>query len=235
MWAQVWARLGASLRPGAAPAGRAALIAVAGALAAVVVGPFWRVLRVVVTLVHELGHAAVGLATGRRFAGFTVNPDMSGATTTSGATRGPGLVLTTMAGYPMPAIAGALITRAALTGCARAVLVGIALVVLLVLVRARSAYTALALLGSLAAAVALWWWADSELTCSVVLGLGVFLLLGAWRQLANVALHGDRSQDPGVLAAHTHIPAALWNLLLGLVLTALSWWVAGGLLPLLPF
>ena len=232
--AQIWERLGASLHPGPAPAEAAVLVAVVAALAAVLLGPAWRILRVVVTLVHELGHALVGLAAGRRFAGFTVNPDMSGATTTSGATSGPGLVLTTLAGYPMPGLVGVLIGQAALGGYARAVLAGIAVVLLLVLPRARSVHTVAALLGTLAADIALWWYADSALASATVLGLGVFLIAGAWRQLVNVALHGDRSQDPGVLAARTHLPATLWNLLFALVLVAASWWLGRVLVPRLP-
>ncbi|WP_197720581.1 M50 family metallopeptidase [Propionibacterium australiense] len=232
--AQIWERLGASLHPGPAPAEAAVLVAVVAALAAVLLGPAWRILRVVVTLVHELGHALVGLAAGRRLAGFTVNPDMSGATTTSGATSGPGLVLTTLAGYPMPAVVGVLIGQAALGGYARAVLTGIAVVLLLVLPRARSVHTVAALLGTLAADIALWWYADSTPASATVLGLGVFLVAGAWRQLVNVARHGDRTQDPGVLAARTHVPAAVWNLAFALVLAGASWWFGRSLLPFLP-
>lgn len=231
---RIWQQLGASLHAGPSPHATAAAVAVAAALATVLLGPAWRVLRVVVTLVHELGHALVGLAAGRRFAGFTVNPDMSGATTTSGATRGPGLVLTTLAGYPMPAVVGAAIVHAATGGYARGVLVGIAVVLLLVLVRARSAHTVTVLLGALAADLALWWFAGSAPVGAAVLGLGVFLLAGAWRQLVNVARHGDRSQDPGVLAARTHVPAAVWVLCLGAVLAAATWWAGCSLAPFLP-
>ena len=231
---RIWQQLGASLHAGPSPHATAAAVAVAAALATVLLGPAWRVLRVVVTLVHELGHALVGLAAGRRFAGFTVNPDMSGATTTSGATRGPGLVLTALAGYPMPAVVGAAIVHAATGGYARGVLVGIAVVLLLVLVRARSAHTVTVLLGALAADLALWWFAGSAPVGAAVLGLGVFLLAGAWRQLVNVARHGDRSQDPGVLAARTHVPAAVWVLCLGAVLAAATWWAGCSLAPFLP-
>src|SRR5699024_10453139 len=60
------------LAPAAAPdlTGAGALVVLA--LAAVLVGwwPAWRVLRLVVTLVHELGHAVVAVLSGRRFTGF---------------------------------------------------------------------------------------------------------------------------------------------------------------------
>ena len=47
-------------------------VALGIALLAVVVTDVWRVLRVAVTLVHELGHAVVGMLVGRRFTGFVV-------------------------------------------------------------------------------------------------------------------------------------------------------------------
>lgn len=231
--AQLWERLGASLRPGMPPGDAAVPLAILVA-AVLLIGPVWGVLRVIVTLVHELGHALVGLATGRRFAGFMVSPDMSGATTTNGATRGPGIVLTTLAGYPMPGLVGALIGQASLGGYSRGVLVVIAVVLLFLFLHARSAFTVVALLGSLAADLALWWLADSSLVAAAVLCLGVFLLLGAWRHLVSVALHGDRSQDPGALARWTRVPAAVWIMVFALVLAAASWWLGASLLPYLP-
>src|SRR6476661_4004970 len=87
-----------------APAVTVALVA---ALLVVAVPAVWQVLRLAVTLVHELGHAMVGLAVGRRFTGFVLRGDMSGHTVTGGPTRGPGRVLSTWAGYPAPAVVGA--------------------------------------------------------------------------------------------------------------------------------
>lgn len=54
---------------------RTVTLALAAALAVVAVPPLWRVLRVVVTLVHELGHAVVGILCGRRFTGFVLRAD----------------------------------------------------------------------------------------------------------------------------------------------------------------
>src|SRR5699024_217250 len=69
--------------------------------------PVWRVLRLVVTLVHELGHALVGVMAGRRLAGFVLRADMSGHAVTVGPAKGPGGGATTWAGYPAPAPPGA--------------------------------------------------------------------------------------------------------------------------------
>ncbi|MDU0347810.1 M50 family metallopeptidase, partial [Actinomyces sp. MRS3W] len=85
--------------------------------------------RALTTLVHEAGHAAVGMAVGRRFHGFVVEGDLSGRAITSGRSRGIGRCLTAWAGYPMPAIIGAGAVLAALHGWSGAVLAS-ALVVL---------------------------------------------------------------------------------------------------------
>ena len=62
------------------------------------------VLRLGVTLVHELGHAFVGMLVGRRFTGFVLRGDMSGHAVTVGPPRGIGRLVTTWAGYPMPGV-----------------------------------------------------------------------------------------------------------------------------------
>src|SRR5699024_11475610 len=68
----VWQRI----VPGPAPEpGRWILVAVLVALLVVVLPPLWRYARLAVTIVHELGHAAVGIAVGRRFTGFVVSSD----------------------------------------------------------------------------------------------------------------------------------------------------------------
>ena len=93
---------------GAVALDRRALLVVAGcALVAVAIPAVWRVLRIAVTLVHELGHALVGMAVGRRFTGFVLRGDMSGHAVTVGKPRGPGRALSTWAGYPAPAMVGA--------------------------------------------------------------------------------------------------------------------------------
>ena len=50
----------------------------AGSLLVVAVEPLWQVVRLGVTLVHELGHAVVGILVGRQFTGFVLRGDMSG-------------------------------------------------------------------------------------------------------------------------------------------------------------
>jgi len=191
-------------------------IAVVVALALVLVRPTWQVARVGVTLVHELGHALVGLAVGRRFIGFVVRGDMSGHAVTAGPNRGLALIVTTWAGYPAPAVVGAVVTWLA--------------VLVIVAVRVRSLFTALvvALLG--AGAGGLWWYRDDALQLQVVVAVGLVLVLGAWRHVLAVTSAGSRSDDPAVLAQLTRLPRALWNLTFLAVVAASSWVVVGQLL-----
>lgn len=204
----------------------AVLVVLAAALLAVGVGPLWRVLRIAVTLVHELGHAIVGIAVGRRFTGFVLRGDMSGHAVTVGRQRGPGRVLSTWAGYPAPAIVGAALVWVAGVGWS-ATAIGVAIVVLLLaLTRVRSALTLVIVLAALGATGSLWWWRDDVLQSQLLVGTGIVLVIGAWRHLGAVWAARDRSSDPGVLASLTHLPRAFWNLTFAAVCAVASWVVA---------
>lgn len=199
------------------------LVVLGVALVLVAVEPLWRVVRLVVTLVHELGHAVVGVLVGRQFTGFVLRGDMSGHAVTRGRPRGPGRVAATWAGYPVPAVVGALMVWAAGRGwSAPLVTVGLA-ILLFALVRVRSALTVVVMLVAIAGSAALWWWRDDTLQPQVLIGLGVVLLVGAWRHL--LAVLGDRSgaSDPAVLAQLTHLPRVLWNLTFVAVCAAATW------------
>ena len=91
--AQVWQRLLDSLKV-APPDLDDRLIWVIVAAGVVVLSPLWKWVRPTVTVIHELGHALVGVVCGRRFRGFVISPDMSGHAITKGPARGPGMVLT---------------------------------------------------------------------------------------------------------------------------------------------
>ena len=226
--------IGGRLAPGPVPDdGPWILLALAVAALAVVVPPLWRLLRPGVTIVHELGHAAVGILMGRRFTGFVVSADMSGHAVTVGPRRGIGRVLSTWAGYPAPALLGALLVQIALHGWARTALFAALCVLVLSLVFTRSGHTLLAVLASAAGIGALWWWGSPALTALLTLAAGVFLLLGAWRHLGAVARRGGRQDDPGQLAQLTPLPAALWTVSFALVIGLATWWAGTTLVALL--
>jgi hypothetical protein len=205
----------------------------AGSLLVVAVEPLWRVLRIAVTLVHELGHAVVGMAVGRRFTGFVLRGDMSGHAVTVGRARGFGRVVSTWAGYPAPAVVGAAMAWVAGLGWAAAFIGGVLVILLIALIRVRSALTLLVMVVALAATGALWWWRDDILQAQVLIGTGIVLVIGAWRHLGAVAASPDRSSDPGVLASLTHVPRIVWNLTFAVVCAAATWLVAAEVLSAL--
>ena len=229
-FAQLLDQIGQRLVPGQAPTGGPwILLALGLAALAVAVPPLWRLLRPGVTIVHELGHAAVGILMGRRFTGFVVSADMSGHAVTVGPRRGIGRILSTAAGYPAPALVGAVLVQIALAGWARPALFAALVVLVVSLVFTRSLHTVLAVVTSAVAIGALWWWGPPALAGLLTLAAGVVLLLGAWRHLGAVARGGTAQDDPGQLARHTPLPAVVWTGLFGLVLLLCTWW-AGSVL-----
>ncbi|MGO1227129.1 MAG: M50 family metallopeptidase [Brachybacterium sp.] len=229
---QIGREITGRLMPDAAPAtGWWTLLALVLALVVVVLPPLWRFARLAVTIVHELGHAVIGILMGRRFTGFVVSADMSGHAVTVGPRRGVGRVASTWAGYPAPAIVGALLVQISLHGWARTAL-SIALVVLVLsLFFSRSLHTLAAVLGTAVGVGALWWWGSPALAALLTLATGVFLLLGAWRHLGAVITGGGSSDDPAQLAQLTPVPAWMWTASFALVLGACSWWAASTLAP----
>jgi Peptidase M50B-like len=226
---EIWARV----LPDQAVAlsGRPVLVVLALAVLAVSLRSSWQVLRLVVTLVHELGHAAVGVLVGRRFTGFVLRGDMSGHAVTVGPTRGAGRALTTWAGYPAPALVGAAAIWLAVHGWAAPVLTVVLVVLAGAALRVRSALTAVVVVVAILAAGALWWWATGDLQAQVVVAVGVVLLVGAWRHLGAVVAAPDRAvSDPGVLARLTPVPRGVWNATFAVALGACTWAAARTLL-----
>ncbi len=223
--------LGATLRPALPGTGWVLAGVVLGAL--LVATPAWTLARPFVTVVHELGHAVVGLLCGRRFTGFVVAADMSGHTLTRGRTRGGGIVATTAAGYPAPAVVGALMVWAGSQGWSRSVMLAACVAFLVALVRSRSALTVLVLTVLVLGAAFLWWADVPDARAVLVVALGVVLLVGAWRQWIAVARSADPSQDPAVLRRLSGIPMVVWHALFLLAIGASTVWAVLTLWPIL--
>ena len=218
VWARVLPENGVSL------AGAPVVAVLVAALVAVAFDPFWRVLRLAVTLVHELGHASVGILVGRRFTGFVLWGDMSGHAVTVGPARGPGRVLTTWAGYPAPAVVGAAAVVLAVRGWSAPVLTVVLAVLIAAALRARSVLTVVVVAVAVIGGGALWWAGSPVLQAQVVVALGVVLIVGAWRHLGAVLATPDAAtSDPGVLARLTRVPRVVWNATFVLVLAAATW------------
>ncbi|MEE6281775.1 M50 family metallopeptidase [Georgenia sp. MJ170] len=213
------------------PAG-ALVAALALGAVVVLVPPLWRLLRVAVTVVHELGHGVVGILVGRSFTGLVLRADMSGHAVTVGPQHGPGRVVTTWAGYPAPAVVGLVLVWSATRGWAAPVLGGLTVILVVSLVRVRSWYTLLVMLAATGGVGWLWWAGAPAAQGLALVATGVLLTLGAWRHLAAVVRGPSRGSDPGVLARLTPLPAVGWNLSFVVVLGAASWLVARLLAPL---
>lgn len=190
-----------------------------GALLAVI--PFtWRWLRYLATWVHEAGHATMALLTGRKVTSMKVAADSSGETVYWGS-RGFGAFLTTLAGYPAPAVLGCLIVVGVGLGRFHLVVAGLLAVVLIFLPVQRSGralWWALLLGGCTAALL----WLPDGWAQALLLGLGGFLLAATPRALAaqRRARAADRrlatpssarDTDADLLARMSHVPAVAWE------------------------
>ena len=123
----------------------------------------WRLTRIAITIVHESGHAAASLMSGRRLEGIRLHADTSGETVSRGRRDGPGIVITAFAGYVTPPLLG--IGACALLATHRVTLLLSLLLVLLAvtLVMVRNWYGVLAVLVTGGALLAVTWLADSAL------------------------------------------------------------------------
>ncbi len=208
--AEIWRR--ATTR-GPAPSS-AVVLATALAAAAVVVWPQgWPVARHVLTLVHEAGHAAVALLTGRRIAGIRLHSDTSGLTTSVGRPSGPGMVLTAASGYVAPGLLGLGAAWMASRGWSVGLLWCLLALLAAMLLAVRNLFGLWSVLVSGAVLVPLTWWAPATGQTVAACTVTWFLLLGAPRpvlELARTRRHGARTSDADLLARLTHVPAPVW-------------------------
>ncbi|EFQ84228.1 hypothetical protein HMPREF0063_10944 [Aeromicrobium marinum DSM 15272] len=194
------------------------LAAVLLAAALVLVPGLWHWTRHAATLVHETGHAAVAVLTGRRLTGIRLHADTSGLTVSRGRPRGPGMIATAAAGYPAPSVVGLALALAVGTGRVDLAL-WIALGTLVaVVVHVRNLFGLLVVVVAGGAVVALVRYATVEVREPVVLVLAWFLLLAGPRTVVELWGHRrrrrSRTTDADVLARLTRLPAGVWNALL---------------------
>ena len=70
----------------------------------------------------------------------------------------------------------------------------------------------------------LWWAGSPQLQAQVVVGVGLVLIVGAWRHLGAVVAATDPAvSDPGVLARLTRVPRVVWNTSFAIVLGWATW------------
>jgi hypothetical protein len=232
--AQLWERITDGFTRGAPPEiGVAGLVLIVlGAAVLSVPRRSWRYFGLLVTVVHELGHAAAALLTLQRVTGITLRLDHSGVTTSRGR-RGWRSAFTTFWGYPAPAVVGAALLWCTARGWAPAALSGSALVLLTALLLVRNLQGALILGGTAAASLVLVWFGGAAAGYSCLV-LGLALQVGSCRDWVKVVRVHTRRRDPAssdafLLQGLTHVPVALWLGAFALVILAA---LAAAIVPL---
>lgn len=221
-----WDRLGAQPEPHPLVPAAAVLLALVVVLSA----GLWRRTRIVQTLVHEAGHAVVAVLVGRRLRGILLHSDTSGVTVSRGKRTGPGMVLTTLAGYPAPAVLGLAFSALIAADLLAMVLLVCAVLVLGVLVMVRNGHGVLTVVSFAIVLAAVAFAAPADVQAGFVYLITWFLLLGALRPV--IELQGKRRRgaardsDADQLARLTGVPAGLWVLVLAVL--ALLCLVVGG-------
>lgn len=198
-------------------------VLVTAAVALVLVGSHrpWRVLRTIITIAHEGGHAVTALLVGRRLAGMRLHADTSGVTLSRGRPTGPGMVATAFAGYVSPCVLGlGAAVVAATDWYLLPLVVGVVLLVGMLLA-VRNVFGAVALLLTGAALVAVVVYAPAQVQRASVSLLAWFLLLGGLRAIGELpwsrrSRRGMES-DADLLARLTRVPAMVWVAAFGLV------------------
>lgn len=205
---------------------------VIGAVALALVLLAWPLVRLLVTVCHEAGHAVVATLVGRKLSGIRVHSDTSGLTTSRGRPSGPGMVATLFAGYPAPSAVG--IGAAALAGAGYAVGLLWLIVVLLalMLLKLRNLYGAVVVLATGVLVGVFSWYATPTVAGWLAHGIAWLLLLAAPRPAVELLFSKAPGSDAAQLAALTHAPRVLWILVwLALTVAALvlgaSWLLRG--------
>lgn len=181
------------------------------AVAAVLVIFAWPLVRHLVTLVHEAGHAVTAVATRRRLSSITLHTDTSGLTVSRGRARGPGMIATAAAGYLAPSVVGLVLAWLIGRGWTLEALTGAFVLLVLLLAWIRN-WFGLLVMGAAAAVLGfLIWRTSGEIQQLAATFIAALLLIGGprptielWRQ------RGRGATDADVLARITWLPAIVW-------------------------
>jgi hypothetical protein len=185
----------------------------------------WRLARNSITIAHEGGHALAALLTGRRLDGIRLHSDTSGVTYSRGRPTGPAAVLTAAAGYLTPSLLGAgaawLLAAHYVTAMLWLLLALLAATFLAI----RNAYGVLAVVVTVAAVLAVSWFATAAVQAAFGYSAAWFLLLGGVRAVAELQRYRRRSRrrghvstsDADQLGRLTGVPGGAWVAVFALV------------------
>src|SRR4051812_36657009 len=214
----------------------------AAALGAVSVRSVWHVLRNVVTIAHEGGHALAALVTGRQLQGIRLHSDTSGVTVSSGKPYGPGMILTAFSGYVTPPLLGLGAAGLLAVGHITALLWAGILLLAAILILIRNMYGVLSVVTTGAVFFAVSWFGSSTVQAAFAYAFTWFLLLAGTRpviELQSKRARGRASDsDADQLARLTGMPGLMWVFGFGIVavvaLVAGGVWLLPSSLPQLP-
>ncbi len=224
---ELWRRA-LTAHPAPAPSVSAVIAAVALALVLVA----WPLVRLLVTVCHEAGHAVVALLAGRKLSGIRVHSDTSGLTVSRGRPSGPGMVATLFAGYPSASVVGLGAAWLAGAGYSVGLLWLLVLLLALMLLKLRNLYGAFVVLATGALVAVLSWYATPTTASWLATGIAWLLLLAAPRPVVELLFSRSPGSDAAQLAALTHVPRVLWTLLwlvltVGALLLGAAWLLPG--------
>jgi Peptidase M50B-like len=208
---EVWHR---ALTTQPAPSGLVVVLTAVLALLLVWAPGAWPITRHVVTIAHEAAHGLVAFITGRKLHGIQLHSDTSGLTVSVGRTTGPGMIMTTAAGYVGPGLLGlaaaSLLTHHRAVGLLWALLILLALL----LIHIRNWFGLWSILVSAAVVFGVSWWLQPQAQSAFACSLTWFLLLAAPRPVLELQTHrrgtGATSSDADQLARLTKVPAIAW-------------------------
>ena len=184
------------------------------ALAAVLLGPPWRVARNVVTIVHEGGHALLALLSGRQLTGIRLHSDTSGVTVSRGRPTGLGMTLTVFAGYIAPSVVGLLGILMLMSGRITALLWLSIVFLAAMLVMIRNFYGVLSIVLTGAVVFGVSWFTPHEVQAAFAYLFIWFLLFAGVRPVLELQSQRMRNPSPqsdaDQMARLTGLPGTFW-------------------------
>ncbi len=175
----------------------------------------YRLVRHLATLLHEAGHAIIGILVGRKLRGIRLHSDTSGLTLSRGKPTGPGMVATLLAGYPAPAVVGLAGAWFVSQGFAAGTLWALVVLCAAMLLFIRNFYGLWVVLVTGVGVAALSW-----LASGTVISVAAYLMVWALLLIAPRAVvdlqrsrrrqRGRTDSDADQLARLTRLPAGLW-------------------------
>ncbi|MCE5290084.1 MAG: M50 family metallopeptidase [Nocardiaceae bacterium] len=186
-------------------------------VAFVLVVLLWTVVRHVVTIVHEGGHALAALATGRQLVGIRLHSDTSGLTLSRGKPYGAGMVVTAAAGYLAPPLAAMFVAFLMSEGHLRFLGMVTLAAVAIMLIFIRNVFGALLLVGAVVGLIWLDGHSTVDLQGQLFFVLAWVLVLGNLRTISETTRNRTGRTDVDGLWRLTRIPRGLWFALLYVV------------------